>query len=266
MLAEAFNRTMSGMAAASEAAANAQAILVDQFGFPGGETAGDVCDASGQLTLLADNSARQHLIVRTLVNGFTHLCPGVSVTIRSALLSDPLDDVASNVEQIETAVAASGADLLFLPHLDLPTLAERGVIAPVMGNAAEPDLLDPALMQQMRPITVLAMRSGNQSYGVPVIIDLQVLYHNRDLVADPAGTLADLAPRRKTARRWCWMAALPGASGASARSAASFSGPDGQFALSPLALTRAGWPGCRNRANVSAFAARPRAAKCANCS
>jgi arabinogalactan oligomer/maltooligosaccharide transport system substrate-binding protein len=233
VLAEAFNRTMGGLAAASEAAASAQATLIDQFGFPGGETASEVCDASGQLTLLADSSARQHLILRTLANGFTSLCPEVSVTIRSVLLHDPLDDVASNAEQIETALAASDADLLFLPHLDLPTLAETGMIVPIT------ELLDPALMQQMRPITVLAMRSANELYGAPVVVDLQLLYHNRELVRDPAGTLADLRAQAQTGApvvldgSFAWGFWGVGAFGG------QLFGPEGQFALSPTALT--GW-------------------------
>jgi arabinogalactan oligomer/maltooligosaccharide transport system substrate-binding protein len=232
VLAEAFNRTMSGLAAASEAAASAQATLIDQFGFPGGETASAVCDASGPLTLLADRSARQHIILRTLVNGFARVCPGITVTIRSAPLSDSLDDVVATTEQVQEAIVATGADLLFMPHLDLPTLAEAGVIAPITG------LLDSALMQQMRPITVLAMRSANQFYGVPVMVDLQTLYHNRDLVSDPAGTLADLRAQAQNGApvvldgSFAWGFWGVGAFGG------QLFGPDGQFALSPIALTR----------------------------
>ncbi len=60
VLATAFNSTMTGMASASEAAASAQATLIDEFGFPGGQVAGATCDDSGQLTLLVSEDPDQH--------------------------------------------------------------------------------------------------------------------------------------------------------------------------------------------------------------
>lgn len=230
VLATAFNRTMTGMASASEAAASAQATLIEEFGFPGGGLDEATCKERGRLTLLAPASPDQQAIMRTLVDGFAALCPGITVTIQAAPLGESLAGEAFDAVQMDALVAA--ADLLFLPHSYLPALAEAGLIAPVEG------LLDLALVQQMRPLTVQAMRSGEELYGVPLFVDLQVLYHNRELVRDPAGTLTDLRAQAQAGApvvldgSFAWGFWGVGAFGG------QLFGPQGEFVLSPAAFTR----------------------------
>lgn len=232
VLAEAFNRTMTGMASASEAAASAQAALIAEHGFPDEQVDSAVCDDTGQLTVLAAGPADLQAMVRTMVDGFAAVCPGIAVTVQDLPVGAPLGGAAPAVEEVSAAVAASGADLLFLSHVDLPALAEAGIIAPVG------DLLDPTLAQQMRPIAVQAMRSGDYLYGVPVLVDLQVLYHNRALVRDAAGTLADLRAQAQAGApvvldgTFAWGFWGVGAFGG------QLFGPNGEFVLSPTALTR----------------------------
>ncbi len=231
VLATAFNRTMSGMASASEAAASAQATLIEEFGFPGGldEAA---CKERGRLTLLAPANPEEQAIVRTLVDGFAAHCPDIAVMVQAVPLGAPLAGAAPQAAPVEEILAAGEADLLFLPHSYLPALAEAGLIAPV------DEMLDLALVQQMRPLTVQAMRSGEALYGVPLFIDLQVLYHNRALVQDPAGTLTDLRAQALAGAPvvldgdFAWGFWGVGAFGG------QLFGPQGEFVLSPTALTR----------------------------
>lgn len=224
VLATAFHQTMTGMAYATEAAAAARAALVDEHGFPAGQATG-ACNDRGQLALLAGGTADQLATLDTLVAGFARLCPHIAVTVTHAATSDwqaPL----------QSAVDPAAADLFFLPHVDLPALVEADAVAPVA------DLLDPALAQQMRPIALLAMRSGDELYGVPLFVDLQVLYHNRALALDPAGTLADLRAQAQAGAP----VTLDGTFAWGFWGVGAFGGqlfePAGQFALSPTALTR----------------------------
>ncbi len=79
------------------------------------------------------------------------------------------------------------ADLFFLPHGELRSdWLDTGVVLEVT------DLIDPALVQQMRPMAVDAVRIDGVLYGVPIFVDLQTLFYNSSLVRDDAGTLADL--------------------------------------------------------------------------
>lgn len=232
VLAVAFNRTMSGMASASEAAASAQATLIQEFGFPGGGLDEAACKERGRLTLLAPASPEEQAVVRTLVDGFSALCPDITVTIQALPLGKPLAGATPEATQVEEFLAAGDVDLLFLSHVYLPALAEAGLIAPV------DEMLDLALMQPMRPLTVQAMRSGEALYGVPLFIDLQVLYHNRALVQDPAGTLTDLRAQALAGAPvvldgdFAWGFWGVGAFGG------QLFGPQGEFVLSPTALTR----------------------------
>lgn len=232
VLATAFNLTMAGMASASEAATQAQATLIEEFGFPSGAVDSTVCKEHGQLTLLVSISPEQQAIARTLIDGFTLVCPDIAVTIRTVPLGEPLAGDTSAQVQVQDALATGDADLLFMSHMHLPALAEAGVVAPL------DTALDPALVQQMRPITVQAMRRGDELYGVPVFVDLQVLFHNRDLVQDPAGTLSDLRAQAQAGApvildgTFAWGFWGVGAFGG------QLFGPHGEFVLSPTALTR----------------------------
>lgn len=224
VLADAYNQTVAGITSATEAAAGAQATLIEDFGFPSGEYTSRVCDESGQLTVLAFATSEQLAILRTLAAGFARVCPDIALSIRGILATE-LQALASN------AIDLSGADLFFVSHQYLPALLEAQEIRPIE------DLIDPALVRQMRPIAIEAMRIEGGLYGVPVTADLQILYQNRSLVRDPAGTLADLRSQAQAGvpvlldGSFAW-----GFWGVGAFGGRLF-GDDGQFALSPTALT-----------------------------
>lgn len=224
VLADAYNQTVAGITSATAAAASAQATLIEEFGFPSDEYTLGVCDERGQLTVFALATSEQLAILRTLASGFARVCPDITLNIRGILVTEP--------EELDgAAIDLSGADLLFVSHQHLPALLAAQEIRPIE------DLLDPALVRQMRPIAIEAMRVNGDLYAAPVTADLQILYQNRSLVRDPAGTLADLRSQAQAGvpvlldGSFAW-----GFWGVGAFGGRLF-GDDGQFTLSPTALT-----------------------------
>lgn len=179
VLAGAYNRTMLGAASATESALAAQTTLVSEFGFPAPEAFPSACIERGTLLLLAPDVSGSLALLRTLVDGFAGVCPDIQVTIRS------FPQERSQTLSV-SELAATGADLVFLSHRDLPALIEARAIAPM------DDLLDVMLLQQMRPLAASAMQVDGQLFATPLAVNVQTLYYNPSLVPDPAGTLADL--------------------------------------------------------------------------
>ena len=176
VLANAYNQTMIGLISATEAAASVQATLVAEHGFPGAPMV-TLCIASGALTIVTGEDGNYATILGTLIDAFSEVCPNISVTVTRVAANDIGGQVASRVQD---------ADLFFLPHGEMRGLMDAGVVRPIT------DLLDPALVQQMRPVAAEAVRVDGELYGAPLFIDLQTLFHNKARVPDPAGTLADL--------------------------------------------------------------------------
>lgn len=220
-LAAAYNQTMIGLASATEAAANAQATLISEHGFPGAPMV-SLCISRGELSILTSDSGRDATILGSLINAFSEICPNLRVTVTrvaAETLADPI------------ALRATGADLFFLAHGEMRRLAAAGAMQPITA------LIEPALLQQMRPTALDAVRFDGELYGAPIFIDLQTLFFNRARVADPAGTLADLRAQAQAGVpivldddfEWAFWGI--GAFGG------RLYDDNGQFALTPQALT-----------------------------
>lgn len=175
-LANAYNQTAVGLASASEAAAALQATLVAEHGFPGAPMV-SLCIASGELTIVTSGGANYAAILGALIDAFSEVCPNIRVTV-TRVAQDEMGAVVANRTQ--------PADLFFFPHSVMRGLIETGGVRPIT------DLIDTALVQQMRPIAIEAVRVDGELYGAPLFIGLQTLFYNKALVPDPAGTLADL--------------------------------------------------------------------------
>jgi maltose-binding protein MalE len=89
--------------------------------------------------------------------------------------------------RLATALAAEGRlDLLLVPHRWIPTLVANEELRELS------TLIDAETLQRYRPVAVEAMRYQGGLYGLPLTVNLDVLYYNRTLVEEPARTLAEL--------------------------------------------------------------------------
>lgn len=222
VLADAYNQTMAGAASATEAAAAAQTILVEQYGFPRIDVA-QTCTEIGELTILAPNTGNFAQILLTLADGFGEVCPGIKVTVERA----PVDEIQGLFEEGGEFPAA---DMVFYRHELLRRALAADAIMPLT------DLLDPTLVQQLRPVAVGAMRVDNVLYGAPILVDPQTLFLNRALVADAAGTLADLRAQSQGGAPVVLDGTFEWAFWGVGAFGGRLFGENGQFALEPQAL------------------------------
>ncbi|MEZ4660740.1 MAG: extracellular solute-binding protein [Caldilineaceae bacterium] len=116
-----------------------------------------------------------------IIQQFKQFCP--SIIVRRTLLTP-----TEWVERIrDPASGAPGAELLFGPHTVIPELADAERIQDITGRVTAEEV------QQFLPNALSAMRYRGRLYGAPFTVDVQAMYYNKQLVADPISTLDDLA-------------------------------------------------------------------------
>ena len=231
VLATAYNQTMAGTASATEAAATAQALLVNDYGFPSTVDT-SLCTDSGEITILTPDFGNYAPVLLTLADGFGDVCPGIKVTVKRIPLAE-----------MEALFAGDGdfpdSDMIFYRHMLLRQAVAVNALRPLrdlLDSALVQQLRAEALLQQMRPIAVDAMRVDGTLYGAPILVDPQTLFYNRSLARDAAGTLADLRAQAQAGvpvmvdGTFEWAFWGLGAFGG------RLYGENGQFALAPQAL------------------------------
>ncbi|HRW47501.1 MAG TPA: extracellular solute-binding protein, partial [Caldilinea sp.] len=187
VLATAYSQTMAGALSATEAAATAQALLVNEYGFP--STADTpLCTESGEVTILTPDVGNYGPVLLTLADGFSDVCPGIKVTVARIPLAE-MDALFQGGGEFPDT------DMIFYRHMLLRQAVAADAVRPLrdlLDSALVQQLRAEALLQQMRPIAVDAMRVDGTLYGAPILVDPQTLFYNAALARDAAGTLADL--------------------------------------------------------------------------
>ena len=231
VLATAYSQTMAGALSATEAAATAQALLVNEYGFP--STADTpLCTESGEVTILTPDVGNYAPVLLTLADGFSDVCPGIKVTVERIPLAE-MDALFQGGGEFPDT------DMIFYRHMLLRQAVAADAIRPLrdlLDSALVQQLRAEALLQQMRPIAVDAMRVDGTLYGAPILVDPQTLFYNAALARDAAGTLADLRAQAQAGvpvmvdGTFEWAFWGLGAFGG------RLYGDNGQFALAPQAM------------------------------
>ncbi len=231
VLADAYSQTMAGTASATEAAAAAQATLVDTFDFP--STAGaPTCVDSGEITILTPDAGNYASVLLTLADGFSDVCPGIKVTVQRVPLAE-----------MEALFQANGdfpaTDMIFYRHVLLRQAVAGNALRPLaelLDSTLVQQLRPEALLQQMRPVAVDAMRVDGTLYGAPILVDPQTLFYNRALLRDAAGTLADLRAQAQAGAPVMVDGTFEWAFWGLGAFGGRLYGDNGQFALAPQAM------------------------------
>lgn len=231
VLADAYSQTMAGTASATEAAATAQTILISDFGFPSVASAPS-CTERGEITILAPDAGNYAPVLLTLADGFSDVCPGIKVAVQRIPQAEMEALVQGNGDFPDT-------DMIFYRHVLLRQAVADNALRPLadlLDSTHVQQLRPDALLQQMRPVAVDAMRVDGTLYGAPILVDPQTLFYNRVLLRDAAGTLADLRAQAQAGvpvmvdGTFEWAFWGLGAFGG------RLYGDNGQFALTPQAL------------------------------
>jgi len=177
---DAFARVVEGLAEPSEAVSLLAEQYGDLVGSAGAAPPQEACNAAGTLTLSAIDTGETRRALQTLVDGFAQVCPNIWIELELASPADAAKRMGDG------AVPRLNGDVVYAAQSEFRYFVERGLLADLT------DRLDSGVVQSLRPAAVAALRENDRLYGVPVNIDVDALYYNKDLVPNPAGTLDDL--------------------------------------------------------------------------
>ena len=139
-----------------------------------------VCGLEGTIRMWHTWAEPDASALRFGVYDFTRSCPGVYVElghVTPAVLLDQLE-IAASAERMPDLILASDAWVALL--------ADGGHVRDLTLSAG------PDLLQRYLPATLRALSHGGQLYGLPVSLDLMVLYYNPEVVEQPARFVDDL--------------------------------------------------------------------------
>ncbi|MEZ4868399.1 MAG: extracellular solute-binding protein [Caldilineaceae bacterium] len=177
---DAYTRVLEGVMEPAEAAAAITTAINEANGFA--ELAATQFECSGVGTIYLG-----HMLEGAALDALNQVtaqlrqdCPTIFVNAQKVTL----DELP---ERLVTPLAANGRlDVLLAPQAWIPPLATQNLLSDLTG------VVDAETLQRFRPIAVDALRYQGKLYGLPAAVDLDALYYNRSLVAEPARTLDDL--------------------------------------------------------------------------
>src|SRR5690606_16309979 len=105
----------------------------------------------------------------TLADGFSDICPGITVTVQRIPLAEMEALFQGNGNFPDT-------DMIFYRHVLLRQAVAANALRPLsdlLDSALVQQLRAEALLQQMRPIAVDGMRVDGVLYGAPILVDPQ---------------------------------------------------------------------------------------------
>ena len=181
LINDAFVKVLEGVIEAPEAAAEVSDRLQSELGIEMPTISSSVCDDFGTIRLLSLWSGPESDALETVLLRYAQQCPAVEVEVIPISTAELLDIAAENrLESVPYDLILGSQELLH-------RMARAEQVQPL------DTLVDPELLQRFWPQVLNAMRVDDTLFGLPVLLDLDALYFNRDLVGQPALTLADFA-------------------------------------------------------------------------
>lgn len=175
-----YARVVEGQSTPGEAVAR----LVEQYReLTGEDVAGAMpasCEDVGQISLAAVDTGSTAAMMQTLVDGFVQVCPNITVDLQLISLRDSIKLYGTNAEPALTS------DVSYYPQSNVHYYIQKGLIADIT------DLVNPDVLQSLRPIAVEALSHAGRLYGMPIDIDPQAMFYNKSFTLNPAVMLEDL--------------------------------------------------------------------------
>lgn len=183
---DAYTQVLEGVADPATAAANTTVAMNEANGFTAILSSKMTCQASGTLYLGVALTGPIVDRLQTMVADLRRSCPTMLVNVTPVALEEA-------ATRLLAPLAANGRlDFVLAPQSWLLPLATQGVLADLTTH------VDIATLQRYRPVAVAALRTRNQLYGLPLAMQVDALYVNRSLAAEPAQTLDELRTQALT--------------------------------------------------------------------
>lgn len=172
-------RVMEGVQEPVDAALAFTNAVNEAYGFAVVTQPTVACTGDGTLQIIHDLDGIASEALTGTIDRFHAVCPAITI---SAQAVSP-QEIGSRLRRFSNA---SSPDLLLAAHDWVQELAANGTIAEIS------PLVDAELLQRFRPLTLEGMRTRQGLYGLPLAVEVQVLYYNKTFVENPARTLDDL--------------------------------------------------------------------------
>ena len=177
---DAYTRVLEGVVEPAEASVAVTTAINEGNGFAEVATSQFECSGVGTLYLGYAISPKFEAALTRVLAQLRRDCPTIIVTAEPVLQEE-------TAARLAAPLAGNGRlDILIAPHRWIPTLVTEQRVQDLV------NVVDAETLQRYRPVGVDAMRYNGGIYGLPMSIDLNALYYNRSLVAEPARTLNEL--------------------------------------------------------------------------
>ncbi len=206
---DAYTRVLEGVLDPAEASTTVTAAINEANNVEAVAATGLQCNSVGTLYIGYLLGQRREAALTTLLDRLHRDCPSIIVNalpiafepatvtltgdtpnpLPTAVDAATLDATAADEvsARLATALAAEGRlDLLLVPHRWIPTLVAKEQLRDLSS------MIDAETLQRYRPVAVDAMRYQGGLYGLPMSVNLDALYYNRNLVVEPARTLDEV--------------------------------------------------------------------------
>ncbi|MEM7126637.1 MAG: extracellular solute-binding protein [Chloroflexota bacterium] len=130
-------------------------------------------------------------VLHQLADRFNHACHLAQIALK--YVRD--DELFLQVQKEAESENGAPPDLLLVEHQQIRLLHEAGLARPL------DDLIDSSFMQRYPPAVSTAMRYENELYGLPMTMNMPVLFYNPTLTDEEPSILSDLLSAVSPTRR-----------------------------------------------------------------
>lgn len=182
---EVYIQTLAGVKDTRNAVREMTEQVNDRYGFGAADVAANVsCHAEGAIRVWYLPREMDGAFMENVRQNFMRQCPNATIELTAL---DNLDDSEIVAKYTEALNQENRPDLLLGSNRITALLAADNALRDLN------DLVEPEFLQQYIPEILEAMSYDGKLYGLPMdILELTVLYYNRELVPDPPLILEDL--------------------------------------------------------------------------
>ena len=186
MAADIYTRVVEGVLGPAEAASALTQSINDANDIPASQQPVAICQDVGSLQILNAWEAPRQAWLTELAGQYRRICPAIILDVIEVTAEEVLTMAEDDPAALEGYQMIAGSQLLLAQLADTEHLLR-------LDNVISADDL-----QRFRPVSLQAMAVDESLYGIPALVDVNALYHNTELVPDPARTLSELRAEADT--------------------------------------------------------------------
>jgi len=175
-----YAQVLEGELSVGDAATLLTEQINDRYGFETIITQQEDCEVSGTITLWSSWNEQESETLQQLVDQFMRQCPNAFINIEPVESVELLDLYLEAIELGETP------DIMIGDNTNISILADQEALL----NLSQQ--LDSEFSQRFIPLVEQTALYQDNLYGIPIDMNLMVMYYNQDLVEDPPVVLNDL--------------------------------------------------------------------------